>query len=86
MPCQNISYVRLGIVALACFITGCATLAPPATSEMDARGKSFAVAQGNANIYVYRNENIGGAVTIEGFGKRQRGRSYWTRHTFSMGS
>ena len=40
-------------------------MAPVAAPEMDARGKSFAVTQGKANIYLYRNENLGGAVAMK---------------------
>jgi hypothetical protein len=58
MPILNTPRARFRIIALACLVAGCATMPPPATSEMDARGKSFAVAQGKANIYLYRNENL----------------------------
>src|SRR5208282_3753021 len=58
MRSLNISGTRLSVIALACLITGCATIGPPTAAEVDARGKSFSVAQGKANIYLYRNENL----------------------------
>ena len=58
MPRPHTPHVQLSIVALAFLVTGCATMAPPATPEMDAHAKSFIVAQGKANIYLYRNENL----------------------------
>lgn len=58
MSSLNMLHVRFPIIALAYLVTGCAPMASPATSEMDARGRSFAVAEGKANIYLYRNENL----------------------------
>lgn len=58
MPRTHARHVQLSIVALAFLVTGCATMAPPATPEMDAHAKSFIVAEGKANIYLYRNENL----------------------------
>lgn len=50
--------IAVAIVLLCvCFMAGCA-VAPVATREMDARGRSFTVAEGKANIYLYRNENL----------------------------
>ena len=51
--------VTTGLLS-ACIMAGCA-VAPVAAPEMDARGKSFAVAQSKANIYLYRNENLSAA-------------------------
>jgi Protein of unknown function (DUF2846) len=56
MPRLNILQGRYPLIVLACLVAGCA--APPASPEMDARGKSFSVAQGKANIYLYRNDNL----------------------------
>lgn len=50
----------LGYVAL---LSGCASV-PMASVEEDAKAKTFAVAPGKANIYVYRNENFGAAVKL----------------------
>jgi hypothetical protein len=58
MSSLNTPHVRLLAIALACLVAGCATVAPPATPEMDAHGESFTVAPGKANIYLYRNENL----------------------------
>ena len=58
MPSPHAPHVQLSIAALAFLVTGCATMAPPATPEMDAHAKLFIVAQGKANIYLYRNENL----------------------------
>src|SRR5208282_6786664 len=58
MRSLNISGTRLSVIALACLITGCATIGPPTAAEVDARGKSFSVAEGKANIYLYRNQNL----------------------------
>ena len=56
MPRLNSPQGRLPLIALACLVAGC--VAPPTAPEMDARGKSFAAAQGKANIYLYRNDNL----------------------------
>src|SRR5271169_7052192 len=58
MPNLNTPHLGFSIIALVFLVAGCATMAPPATSEAGARAKSFAVAQGKANIYLYRNENL----------------------------
>lgn len=58
MPSLKAPYARFSVVALACLVVGCATIGPPATPEMDTSGKSFTVAPGKANIYLYRNENL----------------------------
>jgi hypothetical protein len=78
MPTPRAPHVHLSIVALACLVTGCATMAPPATPELDARAKSFAVAQGKANIYLYRNENLSAdamGVSVNGKEAGATGRS-----------
>jgi uncharacterized protein (UPF0333 family) len=65
MPTSPIRGIAIAAVLLCvCILAGCA-MAPVASSEMDARAKSFAVAPGKANIYLYRNENLGGAVTMK---------------------
>jgi hypothetical protein len=58
MASLNAPCVRFSFIALACLVVGCATIGPPATPELDTSGKSFTVAPGKANIYVYRNENL----------------------------
>jgi hypothetical protein len=65
-------------IALACLVAGCATLAPPTTPELDGHGKSFTVAQGKANIYLYRNQNLSAdalRVSVNGAAAGATGRS-----------
>lgn len=54
----------IGAVMAATLLTGCASV-PKASPELDARAKTFAVAPGKANIYLYRNESMGGAVKMD---------------------
>jgi hypothetical protein len=49
--------------ALVALLAGCASV-PMSSMEDDAKGKSFAVAPGKANIYVYRNETFGAAIPM----------------------
>ena len=63
MSYPNKRYLSSASVALACFITGYATLTLSATSETDARGKSSTGAQDKVNLYLYRDPNIKVAVT-----------------------
>jgi hypothetical protein len=53
------------VFALACVVlaSGCASvnMAPP---EADSAAKSYAVKPGMGNIYVYRNEILGAALTL----------------------
>ena len=44
-------------------LTACAS-APMAVPERDSQAKQFAPAAGKAVVYIYRNENFGGAVKI----------------------
>lgn len=48
---------------LVVLINGCATV-PMASLADDEKAKSFMVDAGKSNIYVYRNEIIGGAITM----------------------
>lgn len=55
-----------GVTAIVCaavLISGCASV-PMASSDMDVQAKQFQVAAGKSRIYVYRNENMGGAIKI----------------------
>ena len=47
-------------------ISGCAT-SPVATDSLDQAAKTFIPKPGKANVYVYRNEMFGGAVSMEVF-------------------
>ncbi len=51
------------LIAAVLVIAGCASV-PMADSGQDARAKTFAVAPGKANIYVYRNEILGAALKL----------------------
>jgi hypothetical protein len=50
----------LAVVLLA---SGCASV-QMASPEMDSAAKSYAVKPGSANIYVYRNEQMGAAIKM----------------------
>lgn len=52
-----------GIIAGSLFVGGCASV-PMASTESDAQAKSFAVDAAKSNIYIYRNESIGGAIKM----------------------
>lgn len=45
-------------------LTGCASI-PMASVEQDTQAKTFAVKPDKANIYLYRNESLGGAVRMD---------------------
>lgn len=60
----KIASILLCIAAL--FAAGCATV-PMADPAADKAAKAFAVTPGKSRIYVYRNENFGGAVTMNVF-------------------
>lgn len=53
----------LMLIVAALLMAGCASV-PMASSDQDARAKTFAVAPGKANIYVYRNEMMGAAIKM----------------------
>ena len=59
---KQLSFVVL--LAAASILSGCASV-PMASEEKDAAAKTFRVPPGKSNIYVYRNESIGGAVKME---------------------
>ena len=52
------------LLAVASVMSGCASV-PMASDEKDAAAKTFRVPPDKSNIYVYRNESIGGAVKME---------------------
>lgn len=54
----------VGLVVAAAFITGC-TSVPMADVTRDAKAKTFSVSADKANVYVYRNEAMGGAVKMD---------------------
>ena len=51
------------VLLLTSFVTGCASV-PMASMDEDTKAKSFAVRTDKSNIYVYRNETIGGAIPV----------------------
>ena len=52
------------IAAAALFASGCASV-PMADPAQDQAAKAFSVSPGRSKIYVYRNETIGSAVTMD---------------------
>ena len=61
MPSSHIK--MLLAVAGMVLLSGCASV-PMASLERDAAAKTYQVQPGKANIYVYRNENLGGAIKL----------------------
>ncbi len=55
--------IGIAIAGLLLF-SGCASTSPQAPSHIDAKAKQFATAKGKSNIYVYRNEFFGAAVSM----------------------
>lgn len=51
------------IAALSISLVGCASV-PMASLDRDNQAKTFQVKQDKANIYVYRNEHFGSAISI----------------------
>lgn len=51
------------VMLLTSFVTGCASV-PMAGMGEDAKAKTFAVRADKSNIYVYRNEALGGAIPM----------------------
>lgn len=62
MKTRNPLFLYAGLV-LAAVISGCASV-PMASLDEDTQAKTFAVREGKANIYVYRNESFGGAIPM----------------------
>ena len=53
----------IATLAYVALVSGCASV-PMASVEEDAKAKSYTVAPGKSNIYIYRNENFGAAVKL----------------------
>lgn len=51
------------VLAGSAFVTGCASV-PMASPERDSQAKTFGVKPDKSNIYIYRNESMGGAVKL----------------------
>ena len=49
---------------IAAALAGCASV-PMGDAQQDAAVKTFAVPKGKSAIYIYRNESIGGAMTMD---------------------
>jgi hypothetical protein len=60
MVSRLVAFAALAAVVLA---SGCASV-PMASPEMDTAAKTYAVKPGMANIYVYRNEQMGAAIKM----------------------
>jgi hypothetical protein len=54
--------IPFAVVLLAIF-AGCASV-PMASGDADSAAKQFAAPAGRANLYVYRNERMGGAIKM----------------------
>ncbi len=52
-----------GVISAAVLASGCASV-PMASPEKDSAAKTFSVKRSKANIYVYRNESMGGAIKM----------------------
>ncbi len=59
------SRIQLAVVVslLALFVGGCASV-PMAPANLDTKSKQFAPTPGKASLYIYRNENFGGAIPM----------------------
>ncbi|OIR15334.1 hypothetical protein GALL_36560 [mine drainage metagenome] len=57
-------FVRFALPLGILLLTGC-TSVPMASVEHDTQAKTFAVKPDKANIYLYRNESMGGAVKMD---------------------
>lgn len=55
--------ILVAALAASAILSGCASV-PMASPEQDAQAKTFPVAPGMSNIYVYRNETMGAAVKL----------------------
>jgi len=66
---MSIRIVRTSAIALAALVAGCAPL-PMADAVPNAQAKKFEISPDRANVYVYRNQVLGGAirmaVTVDG--------------------
>lgn len=56
--------VKFVLPLLILLVTGC-TSVPMASVEHDTQAKTFAVKPDKANVYLYRNESMGGAVKMD---------------------
>ena len=59
--------IKKALLGLAIISTsllyGCASV-PMASPEADAKAKQFPTTEGRANVYIYRNENMGAAIKM----------------------
>ena len=51
-------------ITVMLLLSGCATTSPTAPAHIDAKAKQFTADKGKSNIYVYRNEFYGAAVSM----------------------
>ncbi len=55
--------LSIAMVVMMVLASGCATV-PMTSLEEDTTAKQFTVKPGSSNIYLYRNETLGGAITM----------------------
>src|SRR4051812_38861876 len=63
MKSNAMHLIRLSMALAIALLAGCASVAMMPAEE-DTRAKSFAVPPGKTNIYVYRNESLGAALSM----------------------
>jgi PBP1b-binding outer membrane lipoprotein LpoB len=55
--------IMLAVIALVLLVSGCASV-PMASLEADKNAKQFIADSNKANIYLYRNESMGGVIAM----------------------
>ena len=80
--------VGIFTVAMILLLTGCASV-PMASMDQDTKAKEFSPAPNKASLYIYRNENMGGAipmtVTVNGKALGQTGAQTYFRLNVAPG-
>ncbi len=56
-------YFGITLIVLSLLLTGCASV-PMASSDLDTKAKTFNPSPDKASLYIYRNENFGGAIPM----------------------
>ena len=60
------NHAVIAALALAVLVSGCASV-PMADPAQDQAAKAFTVSPGKSKIYVFRNESMGAAITMDVF-------------------